>query len=91
MMIRAYPSSERLDISRTHSRHDGWAVLNRLQTLWQNQSIVDYQPPWAFSDPTQPNGISYKIRVAEVQADKGWNSSGDANGGIVAVKLKLVP
>jgi hypothetical protein len=90
MMIRAYPSSERLDISRTHSRHDGWAVLNRLFLLWQNQTIVDYQPPWAFSDGSA-SGISYKVRVAEVQADKGWNSSGDANGGIVAVKLKVVP
>jgi hypothetical protein len=91
LMIRAYPSAERLDISRTHQRHDGWAVLGRLVTLWQNMSIVDYQPPWAFADPTQPNGISYKVRVAQVQATKGWNATGDATGGIVSVQLKVVP
>ncbi len=90
LMIRAYPSSERLDISRTHSRHDGWAALGRLITLWQNQTIVDYQPPWAFSDST-PGGISYKVRVAQVQATKGWNASGDAGGGIVLAQLKVVP
>jgi hypothetical protein len=91
LMIRAYPSAERLDISRTHARHDGWAVLGRLITLWQNQSIVDYQPPWAFADPTQPNGISYKVRVAQVQATKGWNATGDATGGIASVQLKVCP
>lgn len=90
LMIRAYPSSERLDTSRVHQRHDGWVVLGRLITLWQNQTIVDYQPPWAFSDST-PGGISYKVRVAQVQATKGWNASGDAAGGIVACQLKIVP
>jgi hypothetical protein len=89
MMIRAYPSSERLDIARTHMRHDGYAVLARLIALWQNQSIVDYQPPWAFADGG--SGISYRVRVAEVQADKGWNASGDMAGGTCAVKLKVVP
>lgn len=88
LMIRAYPSSERLDVSRTHQRHDGWAVLGRLITLWQNQTIVDYQPPWAFSDP---NGISYRVRVAQVQATKGWNATGDATGGIASVQLKVCP
>lgn len=91
LMIRAYPSSERLDISRTHARHDGWVVLGRLITLWQNQTIVDYQPPWAFADPTVAGGISYKVRVAQVQATKGWNASGDATGGIASVQLKVCP
>jgi hypothetical protein len=91
LMIRAYPASERLDISRTQQRHDGWAVLGRLITLWQNQTIVDYQPPWAFSDPTQAQGISYKVRVAQVQASKGWNAKVDATGGIAQVQLKVCP
>jgi hypothetical protein len=92
LMIRAYPSAERLDISRTHARHDGWVVLGRLITLWQNQSIVDYQPPWAFADPSQgAAGISYKVRVAQVQATKGWNATSDATGGVASVQLKVVP
>lgn len=91
LMIRAFPSQERLDVSRTHQRHDGYAVLARLLTLWTNQTIVDYQPPWAFADPTQPNGISYKVRLAQIQVDKGWFGSSDMAGGTIQIQLKTVP
>jgi len=89
LSLRAYPSSENLDGSRTHLMGDGWAALNRLLTLQQNQTIVEFQPPWAFSDPYNP--VSYWVRVADVQADKGWNSLGAATGGVVDCKLKTVP
>ncbi|HVH53981.1 MAG TPA: hypothetical protein VNA32_07605, partial [Actinomycetota bacterium] len=74
LSIRAFPSSERLDIARTHLLGDGWRVLNQLLTLQQNQTVVEFQPPWAFSDPANP--VSYWVRVSDVQASKGWNSNG---------------
>lgn len=89
LSLRAYPSGELLDGSRTHQMGDGWAALNRLLTLQQAQTIVEFQPPWAFSDPAHP--VSYWVRVSDVQAGKGWNSLGAATGGVVDVKLKAVP
>jgi hypothetical protein len=89
LSLRAYPSSENLDGSRTHLMGDGWAALNRLLTLQQNQTIVEFQAPWAFSDPANP--VSYWVRVSDVQADKGWNSLGPATGGVIDCKLKTVP
>jgi hypothetical protein len=89
LSLRAAPSQEYLDGSRTHQMGDGWAALNRLLTLQQAQSIVEFQPPYAFSDPANP--VSVYVRVSDVQADKGWNSLGSATGGIIDVKLKTVP
>jgi hypothetical protein len=89
LSIRAFPSSETLDGARVHLMGDGWAALNRLLTLQQNQTIVEFQPPWSFSDPANP--VSYWVRVSDIQAAKGWNSLGAPAGGIVDVKLHTVP
>jgi hypothetical protein len=92
LSIRAYPSAEVLQGVQTHDRGAGYNVVAQLMALWLNQTIVDYQPPWAFSDPTQnPAGISYRVRVSDLLIEKGWFANPDRPGGILSVKLKAVP
>jgi hypothetical protein len=91
LSIRAYPSSERLEGGQTRDRSAGYAALARLIALWTNQTIVDFQPPWAFADPAQPGGISYRVRVSDLLVEKGWFANPDRPGGIISAKLKVVP
>ena len=92
LALRAYPASEQLDIARSRLPDAGYAALAKLLGLWTNQTIIDFQPPWAFSDQTTlPAGISYRVRVSDLQIDKGWFSNAEQGGGLVTCKLKVVP